>query len=86
MRLRRALGFARRALAFIRTHSSSCLIVRWRASSFRALLLEPFLLLLEPARVVALIWDPAATVELENPAGDVVQEVAVVVTATIVPV
>ncbi len=39
---------------------------------------EPVLLLLEPARVVALERDAAAPVELEDPAGDVVEEVAVV--------
>ncbi len=48
----------------------------------RALLLglgrQPDALLLEPARVVALVRDPAPTVELEDPAGHVVQEVAVV--------
>jgi hypothetical protein len=42
------------------------------------LLLEPSLLLLEPARVVALERDAVAAVELEDPAGDVVEEVAVV--------
>ena len=42
------------------------------------LLLEPGALLLQPARVVALVGDAAATVELEDPAGDVVQEIAVV--------
>src|SRR4051812_32678731 len=36
------------------------------------------LLLLEPARVVALVGDAARAVELEDPAGDVVEEVAVV--------
>ena len=36
------------------------------------------LLLLEPARVVALVGDAASAVELEDPAGDVVEEVAVV--------
>ena len=40
--------------------------------------LEPALLLLEPARVVALPRDARAAVELEDPAGDVVEEVAVV--------
>ena len=35
-------------------------------------------LLLEPARVVALERDPATAVELEDPLGDVVEEVAVV--------
>ena len=41
------------------------------------LLREALLLLLEPARVVALVRIAARAVELENPAGDVVQEVAV---------
>ena len=35
-------------------------------------------LLLEPAGVVALVGNPAAAVELEDPAGDVVEEVAIV--------
>src|SRR5262249_17244842 len=39
--------------------------------------LEAVLLLLEPARVIALPWDPRAAIELEDPAGDVVEEVAV---------
>ena len=39
---------------------------------------EPRLLLLEPTGVVALVRDPAAAVELEDPAGDVVEEVPVV--------
>ena len=39
---------------------------------------EALLLLLEPARVVALERDALAAVELEDPAGDVVEEVAVV--------
>ena len=44
-----------------------------------ALLLgEPGLLLLQPARVVALVRDPAGAVELEDPARDVVEEVAIV--------
>ena len=42
------------------------------------LLLQPGALLLEPARVVALVGDAAPTVELEDPAGDVVEEVAIV--------
>src|SRR5262245_23345706 len=41
------------------------------------LLLQPLLLLLEPGRIITLVGDAAAAVELENPAGDVVQEVAV---------
>ena len=43
-----------------------------------AFLLEPLLLLLQPGRVVALVGDAAAAVEFEDPAGDVVEEVAVV--------
>src|SRR6516225_3613082 len=43
-----------------------------------ALLLEALLLLSEPGRVVALVGDAAAAIELEDPAGDVVEEVAVV--------
>ena len=39
---------------------------------------EPLLLLLEPRRVVALERDAVAAVELEDPAGHVVEEVAVV--------
>ena len=42
------------------------------------LLLQPGALLLEPARVVALVGDAASAVELEDPAGDVVEEVAIV--------
>ena len=42
------------------------------------LLRQALLLLLQPARVVALVGDPARAVELEDPAGDVVEEVAVV--------
>ncbi len=41
------------------------------------LLGQPLLLLLEPGRVVALPGDAAAAVELEDPARDVVEEVAV---------
>src|SRR5690606_15898714 len=42
------------------------------------LLREPLLLLLEPRRVIAFPRIGAAAVELEDPAGDVVEEVAVV--------
>src|SRR5690606_341337 len=42
------------------------------------LLLQPLALLLEPAGVVALIGDAAAAIELQDPAGDIVEEVAVV--------
>ena len=43
-----------------------------------AFLLEPLLLLHQPRRVVALVGNAAAAVELEDPAGDVVEKVAVV--------
>src|SRR5690348_4501144 len=39
---------------------------------------EPLLLLLEPRRIVAFPRDAFAPVQLENPAGDVVEEIAVV--------
>src|SRR6516165_3552826 len=42
-----------------------------------ALLLEPLLLLLEPARVIALERDTPTAVELENPPGHLVEKVAV---------
>src|SRR5205807_2681991 len=56
-------------------------LARERAAPRRLRLLlmrEPLLLLLEPRGVVALERDAAAAVELEDPAGDVVEEVAVV--------
>ena len=74
----RALLLACRARGAIRTHSSSRSSVRWRADLRLLLLREPLLLLLEPRRVVALPRDAGAAVELEDPAGDVVEEVAVV--------
>src|SRR5512133_2391885 len=43
-----------------------------------AFLQEALLLLSEPGRVIALVGDAAAAIELENPAGNVVEEVAVV--------
>ena len=51
---------------------------RRRADSCFSSLREPRLLLLEPAGVVALVRDALAAVELEDPAGHVVEEVAVV--------
>ena len=42
------------------------------------LLRQPLLLLLEPRRVVPFPGNAAAAIELENPAGDVVEEVAIV--------
>src|SRR5262249_13013377 len=41
-------------------------------------LLEALLLLREPRRIVALVWNAAPAVELEDPAGDVVEKVPVV--------
>ena len=52
--------------------------VRRRADSSFSSCAEPVLLLLEPGRVVALPRDAGAAVELEDPAGHVVEEVAVV--------
>ena len=67
-----------RARGDIRTHSSSrC----ERALARRLGLLlqgQALLLLLQPGGVVALPGDPLAAVELQDPAGDVVEEVAVV--------
>jgi len=42
-----------------------------------AFLRQTLLLLRQPGGVIALIGNAAATVELENPSGDVVEEVAV---------
>jgi len=44
---------------------------------FAALLLEPLLLLHQPGRIIALVGNALAAVEFENPARDVVEEVAV---------
>ena len=73
---RLALGLAR-----ARRHAHPLELALERALARRLLLLllrEPLLLLLEPGRVVALPRDARAAVELEDPAGDVVEEVAVV--------
>ena len=64
-----------------RAHPHPLELALERASAGSALLLldpEPGLLLLEPRRVVALERDSLAAVELEDPACDVVEEVAVV--------
>ena len=64
-----------------RAHPHPLELARERAPASRLLLLldrEPLLLLLEPGGVVALERDAAAAVELEDPAGDVVEEVPVV--------
>ena len=73
-------GLGLRAFALrVRAHPFELRGDRALAALLRALFLgEPGLLLLEPARVVALVGDALAAVELEDPAGDVVEEVAVV--------
>ena len=43
-----------------------------------AFLLETLLLLLQPARIIALVGDTPAAIEFEDPAGDLVKEIAVV--------
>jgi hypothetical protein len=63
--------------ALARIHSSSrssvfCLDLSSRASC------EPLGLLLQPGGIVALVGNAAAAVEFEDPAGDVVEEIAVV--------
>ena len=45
---------------------------------FAGFLFQPLGLLLQPCRVVALVRDAAAAVDFQDPAGDVVEEVAVV--------
>src|SRR5581483_11187160 len=45
---------------------------------FAAFLFEAFLFLHKPGRIVALIGNSAAAIELQNPAGDVVEKVAIV--------
>ena len=74
----RALLLARRPFAFWRTHSSSCWSAFWRFDACFSSTARRRLLLLQPGRVVALERDALAAVELEDPARDVVEEVAVV--------
>ena len=73
-------GLGLRASALrVRAHPLELGGDRALAALLRALFLgQARLLLLEPARVVALVGDALAAVELEDPAGDVVEEVAVV--------
>ena len=76
--LRRALVLPRRALGD-RRDPLQLALERPPAGRLGLLLVrQPLLLLLQPGRVVALEGDAAAAVELQDPAGDVVEEVAVV--------
>src|SRR5262249_57252973 len=43
-----------------------------------ALLLEPLLLLPEPGRIIALVGDATAAIKLEDPAGHIIEKIAVV--------
>ena len=74
----RALPLAWRARGDRRIQSSSRCSVRWRLRFGLLLDLEALLLLLEPGRVVAFPGNARAAIELEDPAGDVVEEVAIV--------
>ena len=78
--VRREAGLALR-LAGLRRHPHPLEFTGERAlSCFVAslLALEPFLLLLQPAGVVALEGEALAAIEFEDPLGDVVEEVPVV--------
>ena len=72
------MPFAWRARGDMRIHSSSRSSVRCRFDLLLLFLREPLLLLLQPGRVVAFPWNAVAAIELEDPAGDVVEEVAIV--------
>ena len=72
------LGLRALPLGFVRTHSSSAAIVRSRPFSERSSWARRACFCSSQARVVALVGDAPAAVELEDPAGDVVEEVAVV--------
>ena len=74
----RALPLLWRARGDMRIQSSSRSSEAWRRAIGLLLGGQAGLLLLEPRRVVALPRDAGAAVELEDPAGDVVEEVAVV--------
>ena len=72
------MPFACRARGDMRIHSSSRSSVRCRRVSAFSSCAQAVLLLLEPRRVVAFPRDAAAAIELEDPAGDVVEEIAIV--------
>ena len=74
----RALDFACRALGDDLIHSSSRLERALLGLLLPLLDLEALGLLLQPARVVALVGHALAAIELQRPFGDVVEEVAVV--------
>ena len=74
----RALDLACRALGEDLIHSSSRLSVRWLRLLLALLDLQAPRLLLQPARVVALVGHALAAIELQRPLRDVVEEVAVV--------
>ena len=73
----RALDLACRALGEAAIHSLSRSRARWRASSSRPSCARRFCFCSSQDGVVALVGDAAAAVELQDPAGDVVEEVAV---------
>ena len=74
----RALDLACRALGDDLIHSSSRLSVRCLASSWPFSTSRRLRLLLQPARVVALVGHALPAIELQRPLRDVVEEVAVV--------
>ena len=74
----RALDLAWRALGLEAIQSLSASMARWRASSSRPSCGEALLLLHQPAGIIALVGNAAAAIEFQNPAGDIVEEVAVV--------
>src|SRR6185369_13523390 len=68
-------------MARLRRRPHPLQLARKRTAARRLLLLltgEPGLLLLQPAGVVALVRDALSAIELEDPPGDVVEEVPVV--------
>ncbi len=74
----RALDLVWRALAPWRIHSSSFLIAVWRLEFLALLLFEALGFLLEIGRVIALVREIFAAIDFEDPADDVVEEIAIV--------
>jgi hypothetical protein len=62
----------------MRTQSSSFCSSFWRADSVFSSTASRVFFLLQPLRVVALVRDAAPAIELEDPAGDVVEEITIV--------